>query len=89
MEIVKRTPYWALVKDEDGIEYEVFFEGRNTMLTWCSKQIAFTDCGSYWVIKVMENNVEWGYAGWQPDMVFEWHRKDGETWIRQFEGWEH
>ena len=89
MEIVKRTPYWALVKDEDGIEYEIFFKGRNTMLIWCSKQIAFADCGSYWVKKVMENNVEWGYVGWQPDMIFEWRRKDGETWIRQFEGWEH
>ena len=89
MEIVKRTDYWVVAEDEDGESYMVFFESRDEMLIWCSKQIAFADCGGYWIPAVCENMRVWKYMGWQPNMVFEWRRQDGEVWVRQFEEWDH
>ena len=89
MEIVKRTDYWVVAENEDGESYMVFFEDRDAMLIWCNKQIAFADCGGYWIPGVFENMMAWRYTGWQPGMVFEWRRQDGEVWVRQFEEWDH
>ena len=89
METVKVTNYYSVSRDDNGDKYLTFYDSVDEMLHQCSKQIAFDDCGGVWPDFVVDNGKTWCYMGWQPGMIYQWTRSDGEVWSRQYLEWDH
>jgi hypothetical protein len=76
----------------EGIEYHKSFKqiGIVKFFTEISNIIAFSDCTDYTVINICFEGKEIEYAGWQPNMRFEYKDLDGNTvWVGVFEHWDH
>ena len=70
--------------------FDILFEGKITRV--CRDRVkirnffyeiaflrAMSDCTDEHVVKIVYNNKEWRYTGWQPDMVYEFVADDGES----------
>lgn len=88
----KAIPSSYLYRDHEGIVMSVFYPHIDTDKFFCeiSKRIAFSDCSDEEILNIIWKGKEIEYAGWQPDMRFEYKDLDGNTvWVGQFENWDH
>lgn len=55
-----------------------------------SKIIAFSDCADERILGIFYNGIEVNYAGWQPNMRYEYKDANGLTvWVGDFPEWDH
>ena len=77
---------------ESGIDfYSDSPEDADKVLYDVSYMICFADCCDISVNRIVIQGYEVEYAGWQPDMLFEYIDKEtGESiWSRHFSRWNH
>ena len=90
---IKITSHSLRIYDKTDKElYIHYFDSRDEMLTYAAKIYCFGDCDDSLDIRtIISFNRKISYAGWQPDMVFEFKYKDNgqSCWIKQFPNWEH
>lgn len=93
MSKTKITSHFIRFYDKTDKEFYVhYFDTRDEMLTHVSKIYCFGDLDDSVDIRTITTfGQKITYAGWQPNMVFEFRYKDtGRTcWIEQFPNWEH
>ena len=71
------------VKDFPSTSADAFFREVSNI-------IAFGDCNGDTVVHIFFDGKPIEYAGWQPNMLFEYKDIDGETvWYRSFPEWDH
>lgn len=82
------------------IEYELYGEieikkfpdnaSMDGVFREAANMIRFFDCTDIEIERIVFNNEEYEYAGWQPDMLFEFKNRNGSiVWSRYFPNWEH
>ena len=55
-----------------------------------SKVIAFSDCSDERILGIFYNGIEVHYAGWKPNMRYEFKDNNGLTiWVGDFPEWDH
>lgn len=65
-------------------------EFANLFFTAVSKEICFGDCSGYETTRIVFMGRPVHYAGWQPDMLFEYKYDNNETvWGCNFPSWDH
>lgn len=88
----KKIPSSYLYRDNEGIVMSVFYPHIDTDKFFCeiSRRIAFSDCSNEEILNIIWKGKEIKYAGWKPNMTFEYEDLDGNTvWVGQFENWDH
>ena len=81
-------PYYNTVSFEQAELSDREFANR--FFTEVSRGICFADCGGYEITRIVFNGQLVHYAGWQPDMVYEYKSENGETvWGNSFPQWDH
>lgn len=81
-----------LYRDSEGILINKFYPHIDTdkFFYEVSRRIAFSDCSNEEVLIIIWHGKEIEYAGWKPNMVYEYKDLDGNTvWVGQFENWDH
>lgn len=85
------SPYYYILKDEEGDIFEYRFPCRRELFYNLSKTYCFSDCAPEFSIElIMCDGHEMVYRGWMPGMVFEYYSTDGEVeWSETHENWDH
>lgn len=63
---------------------------EDVIFTQVAKMICYADCTDIDVEYIAINDRRYDYAGWQPNMLFEFLDEDGNSyWAQSFPEWEH
>lgn len=79
-------------RDGEEITHSVTYRYDETdeFFTAISRLYAFSDCSNNEIIEIYWHGIRVEYAGWQPNMRFEYKDLNGETvWVREFPHWDH
>ena len=78
-----------MIVEVDGDRYLSYFKNANEMLHEASRIKAFDDCEPVTIISIRSYDYDWHFMGWQPQMLYEWHSDNGETWSKYYPEWDH
>lgn len=81
-----------LYRDSEGIVMNKFYAqiDIDEFFTEISQRIAFADCSNEEILNIIWQGKEVEYAGWQPNMSFEYQDLDGKTvWSGDFPNCNH
>jgi hypothetical protein len=80
---VVETNEETYVKAYEHIDMDKFFYE-------VSKHLAFADCSDERIITIYWKGNEIQYAGWQPNMRYEYKNRQNKTiWVGDFPEWDH
>ena len=88
----KEPPSSYIYTDSEGNAYTKVYDkiGIDKFFTEISRRIAFGDCSDEKIITIYWKGKAIEYAGWKPNMVFEYKDLEGKTiWLGYFEEWNH
>ena len=81
--IVRNSEETYVLTYDASIDMDKFFYA-------VSKRIAFSDCADETVLFICWRGHEIEYAGWQPNMRYEYKNQRGKTiWVGNFPEWDH
>lgn len=86
------APSWYVYTDGEGNAYSKTFGqiSADFFFTNVSKKIAYDDCNDERVHRIYYKGREVFYAGWQPNMKYEYKDLNGNTvWVGEFPEWDH